>query len=66
MSLVERRFEITKSNLEQIISQKKEIFSLKSQLKQIKIELDGLRNQNIEDDIEILDEMSETWIMNRI
>ena len=43
----------------QIISQKKEIFSLKSQLKQIQVELDGLRNQNIEDDIEILDEMSE-------
>ena len=43
----------------QIISQKKEIFSLKSKLRQIQVELDGLRNQSIEDDVEILDEMSE-------
>ena len=43
----------------QILSQKKEIFSLKSRFKQVQVELDSLRNQSIEDDLEILDEMND-------
>ena len=44
----------------QILSQKKEIFSLKSRSRQIQVELDSLRNQSIEDDLEIFDEMNDT------
>ena len=44
----------------QILSQKKELFSLKSKIKQIQVELDSLRNQSIEDDLEIIDEMNDT------
>ena len=40
----------------QIISQKSEVFSLKSKLRRIQIELDSLRNESIEDDIELTDE----------
>ena len=43
----------------QILGQKKELFSLKSKLRQIQIELDSLRNQNLDDDLEILDEMND-------
>ena len=46
----------------QIISQKKEIYSLKSKLRQIRVELDGLRNQSLEDDIEIIDQTSDESI----
>ena len=46
----------------QIISQKKEIYSLKLKLRQIRVELDGLRNQSLEDDIEIFDETSDESI----
>ena len=44
----------------QIFSQKKEIFTLKSKLRRIAVELDSLRNQSIEDDIALTDEMDET------
>ena len=42
---------------EQILAQKKEIFSLKSKNRRIHVELDSLRNQSIEDDLEIIDEL---------
>ena len=44
----------------QILSQKKEVFSLKSKLRRIHVELDSLRNQSIEDDMEIVDEMNDS------
>ena len=44
----------------QILSQKKEVFSLKSQLRRIHVELDSLRNQSVEDDMEIIDEMNDS------
>ena len=40
----------------QIISQKSEVFSLKSKLRRVHVELDSLRNESIEDDIELKDE----------
>ena len=43
----------------QILSQKKEVFSLKSQLRRVHVELDSLRNQSVEDDLEIIDEMND-------
>ena len=45
--------------LVQIISQKREIISYKSKLKRLQVELDSLRNQAIDDDIEISDEYIE-------
>ena len=42
----------------QILAQKKEIFSLKSKNRRIHVELDSLRNQSIEDDLEIIDGMN--------
>ena len=44
----------------QILSQKKEVFSLKSQLRRVHVELDSLRNQSVEDDMEISDEMNDS------
>ena len=44
----------------QILSQKKEVFSLKSKLRRIHVELDSLRNQSVEDDMEIIDEMNDS------
>ena len=44
----------------QILSQKKEVFSLKSKLRRIHLELDSLRNQSVEDDLEIVDEMNDS------
>ena len=41
----------------QIISQKSEIISFKSKLRRLTNELDGLRNQSIEDDIDLEDEI---------
>jgi hypothetical protein len=41
----------------QIISQKSEIISFKSTLRRLTNELDGLRNQSIEDDIDLEDEI---------
>jgi hypothetical protein len=40
----------------QIISQKAEIISLKSNLRKINDELDSLRNKNLDDDIELVDD----------
>ena len=44
----------------QILSQKKEVYSLKSQLRRVHVELDSLRNQSVEDDMEIIDEMNDS------
>ena len=44
----------------QIISQKSELFSLKSKLRRIQVELDSLRNDNIEEDIVLSDEVDES------
>ena len=44
----------------QLLAQKKEVFSLKSQLRRVHVELDSLRNQSIEDDMEIIDEMNDS------
>jgi len=44
----------------QIISQKSEVFSLKSKLRRVQIELDSLRNESIEDDIELRDETDDS------
>ena len=41
----------------QIVSQKSENISLKSKIRRLKNELDGLRNQSIDDDIDIEDEI---------
>ena len=41
----------------QIISQKSDNLSLKSKVRRLKNELDGLRNQSIDDDIEIEDDL---------
>ena len=41
----------------QIISQKSEVFSLKSKLRRTQTELDSLRNENIDEDIVLTDEM---------
>ena len=46
--------------LVQIISQKSEVFSLKSKLRRLRIELDSLRNESIEDDIVLTDEVDQT------
>ena len=43
----------------QIISQKSEIISLKSNLRKLQNELDSLRNQNLEEDIPLFDEISD-------
>ena len=44
----------------QILSQKKEVFSLKSKLRRVQVELDSLRNQSIEDEIEVFDELDDS------
>ncbi len=44
----------------QIISQKSEVFSLKSKLRRIQAELDSLRNESIDDDIVLTDEMNDS------
>jgi len=49
----------------QIISHKSEVFSLKSKLRRVQVELDSLRNESIEDDFEedeYLDEYSDEEI----
>ena len=43
----------------QIISQKSEVFSLKSKLRRVQVELDSLRNESIEDDFVITDEVND-------
>lgn len=42
----------------QIISQKSDLIKTRSKLKKLQIELDGLRNQAINDDIEITDDLT--------
>ena len=44
----------------QIISQKSEVFSLKSKLRRTQTELDSLRNESIDDDIVLTDEMDDS------
>ena len=44
----------------QIISQKSEVYSLKSKLRRVQTELDSLRNQSIEDDFILADEVDDT------
>ena len=44
----------------QIIAQKSEVFSLKSKLRRIQAELDSLRNDSIDDDIVLTDEMDDS------
>ena len=44
----------------QIISQKSEVFSLKSKLRRVQVELNSLRNESIEDDIILTDEVDDS------
>ena len=44
----------------QIVSQKSEVFSLKSKLRRVHVELDSLRNESIEDDIILTDEVDDS------
>ena len=44
----------------QIISQKSEVFSLKSKLRRVQVELDSLRNESIDDDIILTDEVDDS------
>ena len=44
----------------QIISQKSEVFSLKSKIRRVQVELDSLRNESIEDDIILTDEVNDS------
>jgi len=44
----------------QIISQKSEVFSLKSKLRRIQAELDSLRNESIDEDFILTDEMDDS------
>jgi len=46
----------------QIISQKSEVFSLKSKLRRVQLELDSLRNESLVDDIELTDETNDNNI----
>ena len=46
----------------QIISQKSEVFSLKSKLRRIQSELDSLRNESIDEEIVLTDEMDDTGL----
>ena len=46
----------------QIISQKSEVFSLKSKLRRVQVELDSLRNESIEDDIILTDEVDDSTL----
>ena len=44
----------------QIISQKSEVFSLKSKIRRVHVELDSLRNESIEDHIRLTDELDDS------
>ena len=44
----------------QIVAQKSEVFSLKSKLRRIQIELNSLRNESIDDDFILTDEMDDS------
>ena len=43
----------------QIISHKSEVFSLNSKLRRVQVELDSLRNESIEDDFVLTDEVDD-------
>ena len=43
----------------QLVSQKSEVYSLKSKLKRVQIELDTLRNEGIDEDFQLADEVGE-------
>ena len=43
----------------QIISYKSEVFSLKSKLRRVQVELDSLRNESIEEDFVLTDEVDD-------
>ena len=43
----------------QIISHKSEVFSLKSKLRRVQVELDSLRNESIEDNFVLTDEVDD-------
>ena len=42
------------------LPQKSEVFSLKSKLRRVQVELDSLRNESIEDDIILTDEVDDS------
>ena len=44
----------------QILSHKREVFSLKSKIRRIQIELNSLRNQSIDDEIELIDDLNDS------
>ena len=46
----------------QIISHKSEVFSLKSKLRRVQVELDSLRNESIKDDFLLTDEVDENTL----
>ena len=46
----------------QIIAQKSEVYSLKSRLRRVQVELDSLRNESLNDDIEVTDEIDDNSI----
>ena len=46
----------------QIISHKSEVFSLKSKLRRVQVELDSLRNESIEDEFVLTDEVDDETI----
>ena len=46
----------------QIISQKSEVYSLKTRLKRVQVELDSLRNESIGTDIKLTDETDESTL----
>ena len=50
----------------QIISQKSHMIRQRSKLKKLQIELDSLRNQSIDDNIEIIDELDEIDTLNEL
>tara|TARA_B100000945_G_C20152435_1_gene489196 strand:+ start:44 stop:406 length:363 start_codon:yes stop_codon:yes gene_type:complete len=46
----------------QIISQKSEIYSFKSKLRRLQIELDSLRNESLDDNIDLTDENDDSYL----
>jgi len=46
----------------QIVGQKSEVYSLKSKLRRVQMELDSLRNQSIDDDIVLTDDVEDTLL----
>ena len=46
----------------QIISQKSEVYSLKSKLRRVQIELDSLRNESLDDNIDLTDDNDDSYL----